>query len=68
MLFDDTLAANISYGTPGATPDGIEARPAANAHDFIVAQPAGYKTTIGERGQRLSGGQRAQRLAIARAL
>ena len=68
VLFDDTIAANISYGTPGASPAAIEAAArAANAHDFIVAQPAGYKTTIGERGQRLSGGQR-QRLAIARAL
>jgi subfamily B ATP-binding cassette protein MsbA len=68
VLFDDTIAANISYGTPGASPEAIEgAARAANAHDFIVAQPAGYQTTIGERGQRLSGGQR-QRLAIARAL
>ncbi|MDO8679824.1 MAG: ABC transporter ATP-binding protein [Acidobacteriota bacterium] len=68
VLFDDTIAANISYGTPGASPEAIEAAArAANAHDFIVAQPAGYQTTIGERGQRLSGGQR-QRLAIARAL
>ncbi len=68
VLFDDTIAANISYGTPGASPAAIEAAArAANAHDFIVAQPAGYQTTIGERGQRLSGGQR-QRLAIARAL
>jgi len=68
VLFDDTIAANIAYGTPGASPGAIDAAArAANAHDFIVAQPAGYQTTIGERGQRLSGGQR-QRLAIARAL
>ena len=68
VLFDDTIAANVAYGTPGASPEAIEAAArAANAHDFIVAQPAGYQTTIGERGQRLSGGQR-QRLAIARAL
>ena len=68
VLFDDSIAANIAYGTPGASPEAIEAAArAANAHDFIVAQPAGYQTTIGERGQRLSGGQR-QRLAIARAL
>jgi len=68
VLFDDTIAANISYGTPGATPQRIEAAAhAANAHDFIVGLPAGYETRIGERGQRLSGGQR-QRLAIARAL
>ena len=68
VLFDDTIAANIAYGTPGATMAAIEAAArAANAHDFIVAQPQGYEATIGERGQRLSGGQR-QRLAIARAL
>ena len=68
VLFDDTIAGNIAYGTPGATADQIEAAArAANAHDFIAAQPDGYRTMIGERGQRLSGGQR-QRLAIARAL
>ncbi len=68
VLFDDTIAANIAYGTPGAVQEQIEAAArAANAHDFIAAQPNGYQTTIGERGQRLSGGQR-QRLAIARAL
>jgi ABC-type multidrug transport system fused ATPase/permease subunit len=68
VLFDDTIAANIAYGTPGAPMVAIEAAArAANAHDFIAAQPHGYETTIGERGQRLSGGQR-QRLAIARAL
>lgn len=68
VLFDDTIAANIAYGTVGAPPEAIEAAArAANAHDFISAQPDGYQTTIGERGQRLSGGQR-QRLAIARAL
>jgi subfamily B ATP-binding cassette protein MsbA len=68
VLFDDTIASNIAYGTPGATQAQIEAAArAANAHDFIAAQPEGYQATIGERGQRLSGGQR-QRLAIARAL
>lgn len=68
VLFDDTIAGNVAYGTPGATNDQIEAAArAANAHDFISALPDGYKTTIGERGQRLSGGQR-QRVAIARAL
>jgi subfamily B ATP-binding cassette protein MsbA len=68
VLFDDTIAANIAYGTPGATPQQVEAAArAANAHDFIVAQPDGYQTRIGERGQRLSGGQR-QRVTIARAL
>lgn len=68
VLFDDTIAANIAYGTPGAGMPAIEgAARAAHAHDFIAAQPHGYQTRIGERGQRLSGGQR-QRLAIARAL
>jgi subfamily B ATP-binding cassette protein MsbA len=68
VLFDDTIAANIAFGVPGATMEAIEAAArAANAHDFIAQQPDGYKTRIGERGQRLSGGQR-QRLAIARAL
>jgi subfamily B ATP-binding cassette protein MsbA len=68
VLFDDTIAANIAYGMPDASPERIEAAArAAHAHEFIQGQPAGYQTTIGERGQRLSGGQR-QRLAIARAL
>jgi subfamily B ATP-binding cassette protein MsbA len=68
VLFDDTIAGNIAYGTPGATPQQIEAAArAANAHDFIAALPDAYRTRIGERGQRLSGGQR-QRVAIARAL
>jgi ATP-binding cassette, subfamily B, bacterial MsbA len=68
VLFDDTIAGNIAYGMPTATPEQIEAAArAANAHDFITQQPDGYQTMIGERGQRLSGGQR-QRLAIARAL
>ncbi len=68
VLFDDTIAGNIAYGSSGAAPDAIEAAArAANAHAFIAAMPQGYQTVIGERGQRLSGGQR-QRLAIARAL
>jgi len=68
VLFDDTVAANIAYGVPGATPDQIEgAARAAHAHDFVVGLAHGYRTVIGERGQKLSGGQR-QRLAIARAL
>ncbi len=68
VLFDDTIASNIAYGSPHATLPQIEsAARAANAHDFIAALDAGYATMIGERGQRLSGGQR-QRLAIARAL
>ena len=68
VLFDDTIARNIAYGSPGATPGEIEAAArAAHAHEFVVTLPARYETRIGERGQRLSGGQR-QRLAIARAL
>ncbi len=68
VLFDDTIANNIAYGVPHATPEQIEAAArAAHAHEFIVRLPERYATRIGERGQRLSGGQR-QRLAIARAL
>jgi len=67
FLFDDTLAANIAYGRPGATQDQIEdAARAAAAHEFISALPDGYQTRAGEAGLRLSGGQR-QRVAIARA-
>ncbi|HYC73418.1 ABC transporter ATP-binding protein [Brevundimonas sp.] len=67
FLFDDTLAANISYGRPGASQAEIEAAAAAAAaHDFITALPEGYQTRAGEAGLRLSGGQR-QRIAIARA-
>ncbi len=68
VLFDDTVASNIAYGSADASAEAVEAAArAANAHDFISALPRGYQTVIGERGQRLSGGQR-QRLAIARAL
>jgi subfamily B ATP-binding cassette protein MsbA len=68
VLFDDTVAANIAYGAPGASRTAIEAAArAAHAHDFIAQMAGGYDATIGERGQRLSGGQR-QRLAIARAI
>src|SRR5437773_556310 len=68
VLFDDTVATNIAYGSPQAAPQAIEAAArAANAHDFVSAMPDAYAPMIGERGQRLSGGQR-QRLAIARAL
>ncbi|MDH4063773.1 MAG: ABC transporter ATP-binding protein/permease [Acidobacteriota bacterium] len=68
VLFDDSIAANIAFGVPAATPAEIEgAARAAHAHEFVATLPEGYQTFIGERGQRLSGGQR-QRLAIARAL
>jgi ABC-type multidrug transport system fused ATPase/permease subunit len=68
FLFPVSLAENIAYGRPGATPAEIEdAARAANAHGFIEQLPAGYDTVIGERGTTLSGGER-QRVAIARAL
>jgi subfamily B ATP-binding cassette protein MsbA len=68
VLFDDTIAANIAYGVPGATGEALErAARSAHAHEFIAALEGGYQARIGERGQRLSGGQR-QRLAIARAI
>ncbi len=67
-LFDDTIAANIALGRLGASQADIEAAAkAAAAHDFILAQPQGYETPIGDQGMRLSGGQR-QRLALARAI
>ena len=67
-LFHDTILNNISYGNPNASMDKIiEAARAAHAHDFILAQPNGYDTVVGDQGSSLSGGQR-QRLAIARAL
>ena len=69
VLFNDTIAANIAYGAMAGVPaTAIErAAEAANALDFIRAQPAGFLTVVGERGIRLSGGQR-QRIAIARAI
>jgi subfamily B ATP-binding cassette protein MsbA len=67
-LFDDTIRANIELGRLGAsTEDIVAAATAAAAHDFILAQPQGYDTVIGDGGSRLSGGQR-QRLALARAI
>ena len=68
LLFDDTIAANIAMGRPGADRAAIEAAAsAAAAADFIAAMPDGYDTRVGTGGQRLSGGQR-QRVALARAL
>ena len=68
VLFDDSIAANIAYGRPGATREEIEAAArAAHADEFIRRLEGGYDAMIGERGQRLSGGQR-QRIAIARAI
>jgi subfamily B ATP-binding cassette protein MsbA len=68
VLFNDTLANNIAYGDPAPSMERIEAAAkAAHAHEFIMRQPQGYQTSVGENGLRLSGGQR-QRMAIARAL
>jgi len=67
-LFHDTLRANLLYANPGATLAEIEAAcKAANIHDFIMALPEGYETVAGERGYRLSGGEK-QRIAIARVI
>ncbi|SHG81108.1 ABC transporter ATP-binding protein [Pollutimonas bauzanensis] len=67
VLFHRSLAENIAYARPGATPAQIEAAARlASAHDFIAALPNGYGTLVGERGVKLSGGER-QRVAIARA-
>ena len=67
-LFDDSIRANIALGRIGASEaDIVAAAKAAAAHDFIVAQPQGYDTVIGDSGLRLSGGQR-QRVALARAI
>ncbi len=68
VLFNDTVAYNIAYGRPGASQDEIEAAArAARIHDFIASTPKGYATMVGERGLKLSGGEK-QRVAIARTL
>ena len=68
VLFDDTVRNNIAYGRADVGPDRvIEVARASQAHQFIEELPRGYETRLGERGQRLSMGQR-QRIAIARAL
>ncbi len=68
VLFNDTVAYNIAYGRPGASQAEIEqAARAARIHDFIASTPKGYGTMVGERGLKLSGGEK-QRVAIARTL
>jgi subfamily B ATP-binding cassette protein MsbA len=68
ILFNDTIAANIAYGSPEATREMVvEAAKRADAADFIEAEPEGYDRVVGDKGFRLSGGQR-QRVAIARAM
>jgi ATP-binding cassette, subfamily B, heavy metal transporter len=68
VLFNDSIEYNIAYGRPGATRDEvIAAARLAQIHDFIASLPAGYETTVGERGLKLSGGEK-QRVAIARAI
>ena len=68
VLFNDTIYYNIAYGRPEATRDDIvAAAKAAHIHDFIASLPQGYDTNVGERGLKLSGGEK-QRVAIARTL
>ena len=68
VLFNDTVAYNIAYGRPQATQDEVvAAAQAARIHDFIAGTPKGYDTMVGERGLKLSGGEK-QRVAIARTL
>ncbi len=68
VLFNDTIRYNIHYGRPGAAPEEVvEAARAAHIHDFIASLPDGYETRVGERGLKLSGGEK-QRVAIARAI
>ncbi|MHC5349897.1 ABCB family ABC transporter ATP-binding protein/permease [Metapseudomonas furukawaii] len=68
VLFNDSIYYNISYGRPDASREEVEAAArAAHIHDFILRLPDGYETQVGERGLKLSGGEK-QRVAIARAL
>ena len=68
VLFNDTIYYNIAYGRTGASREEIEAAArAAHIHDFVSSLPQGYESTVGERGLKLSGGEK-QRVAIARAL
>ncbi|MCL6262841.1 ABC transporter ATP-binding protein/permease [Craterilacuibacter sp. RT1T] len=68
VLFNDTIGYNIAYGRPGASQDEVvEAAKSAHIHDFVVSLPDGYDTMVGERGLKLSGGEK-QRVAIARTI
>ncbi|RKQ73835.1 ABCB family ABC transporter ATP-binding protein/permease [Oceanibaculum indicum] len=68
VLFNDTIYYNIAYGRPGATPAEVEeAARLAQVHDFVLGLPDGYTTRVGERGLKLSGGEK-QRVAIARTI
>ena len=68
VLFNDTIAYNIAYGRPGASQDEVEqAARLAQVHDFVQRLPEGYATRVGERGLKLSGGEK-QRVAIARTI
>ena len=68
VLFNDTIYYNIAYGNPGASPAEVEeAARLARIHDFIMDLPDGYQSTVGERGLKLSGGEK-QRVAIARTI
>ncbi|MBW7852068.1 MAG: ABC transporter ATP-binding protein/permease [Rhodospirillales bacterium] len=68
VLFNDTVHYNIAYGRPGATPEEVErAARLARVHAFVESLPQGYRTMVGERGLKLSGGEK-QRVAIARTI
>jgi len=68
VLFNDTIYYNIAYGRPSATPSEVEeAARLASVHDFVIGLPDGYNTSVGERGLKLSGGEK-QRVAIARTI
>ncbi len=68
VLFNDTVYYNIAYGRPGASPAEVEeAARLARIHDFVMSQPDGYQALVGERGLKLSGGEK-QRVAIARTI
>ena len=68
FLFHDTISANLRYAQPDATTEELEsAARTANIHDFVTSLPDGYDTVVGERGYRLSGGEK-QRIALARGI